>query len=254
MRPPEDFRPCSREAYGQFGSTSDQPPVDFEGPAWEHWRQIGLCRAWIRTILDVLVSPGQTFANARREGNLLSATMFYILTVWIAAALTLLSTLSVKAVLGDPSPTGAQSLWGWQEFGLGDTLLTQWENESFGESLITGVIGLIVLPVSAPIGLAIHTAIVHLFLMLLGGAKAPFETTFRALAYASGAVTVIGLVPCCGGLFALLALVVHCSVALMQMHLTDAWRAVMAVLLSLLLIFTCSCGLLAILGGFAHAY
>jgi hypothetical protein len=48
--------------------------------------------------------------------------------------------------------------------------------------------------------LFIGSAIVHLCLMIVGGANQSFETTFRVLAFSQGSTGPLQMIPICGGL------------------------------------------------------
>jgi hypothetical protein len=76
---------------------------------------------------------------------------------------------------------------------------------------------------------------VHLFLMLTGASRHGFEATFRALAYTSGATSVLQFVPLCGGYLYPVAHLVYGVIALKEVHRTDLWRVVVSMLLMLLL-------------------
>ena len=64
---------------------------------------------------------------------------------------------------------------------------------------------IICIPVLILIGAFIGAAIVHVCLMIVGGAKQPFETTLRTLCYANGSTHLLNIVPICGGMIALVA-------------------------------------------------
>ena len=59
---------------------------------------------------------------------------------------------------------------------------------------------IILLPLFIVIGLFIGSAIVHLCLMIVGGANQSFETTFRVLAFSHGSAGPLQIIPLCGGL------------------------------------------------------
>ena len=103
-----------------------------------------------------------------------------------------------------------------------------------------GSIGLIVLvPLAIVIVLFIGAAIVHLCLMIVGGANQPFETTFRVLAFTQGSTGVLQLIPVCGGVIAAVwGIVVNC-IGLARAHETDTGRALLAIFLPLIV----CCGL-----------
>src|SRR5207253_10132063 len=84
------------------------------------------------------------------------------------------------------------------------------------------------------IGLFIGSEIVHVCLMIVGGANQSFETTFRVIAVAQGSTGPLQMIPVCGGLIAgVWALVCNC-IGLARAHETDTGRAVLAVFLPLI--------------------
>ena len=92
----------------------------------------------------------------------------------------------------------------------------------------------ILLPVLIVICLFIGSAVVHLCLMIVGGANQSFETTFRVLAFSQGSTGPLQIIPICGGLIAgVWALVCNC-IGLARAHETDTGRAVLAVFLPLI--------------------
>jgi hypothetical protein len=115
-----------------------------------------------------------------------------------------------------------------------------------------GSIALVVLlPVFIVIGLFIGSAIVHLCLMIVGGAYKSFETTFRVVAFSQGSTGPLQIIPVCGGLIAgVWALVVNC-IGLARAHETSTGRAVLAVLLPLVVCCGAAILLLIMFGGIA---
>lgn len=93
---------------------------------------------------------------------------------------------------------------------------------------------IILLPVFLVIGLFIGSGIVHICLMIVGGANKSFEATFRVIAFSQGSTGPLQMVPVCGGLIACIwALVVNC-IGISRAHETTTGRAVLAVLLPLI--------------------
>jgi hypothetical protein len=77
----------------------------------------------------------------------------------------------------------------------------------------------------------VNGGIVHLCLMLVKGARYPFETTFRAWCYAQGSAMLLLIVPGCGwGVAGIWAIVATC-IAMARAHEINTGRAVAAVLL-----------------------
>ena len=70
--------------------------------------------------------------------------------------------------------------------------------------------------------------------MIIGGAKQPFETTFRVVCFGGGSVSPLLVIPFCGGLVVLVWKIVVYSIGLARAHETATGRAVLAVLLPLI--------------------
>jgi hypothetical protein len=115
------------------------------------------------------------------------------------------------------------------------------------------VVLIILVPIMVALALFIGTAIVHVCLMIVGGANKTFETTFRVLAFTHGSTGPLQMIPFCGGLIAgIWALVVNC-IGLARAHETTTARAVLAVLLPL--VVCCGgCILLALMFGAMGAW
>ncbi|HEY8548853.1 MAG TPA: YIP1 family protein [Vicinamibacterales bacterium] len=180
------------------------PPWEGTGPAVQRF---------IDTAKGVLLDPTTTFRNLRREGGLGGPVTYYLIG-------TLLSVV-------------AQSVW--QLAGLGSGFEQYGYGGGFLSSLILGAVAVLA-------GLFIGSGIVHLFLMLLGGARFPFEATLRTLAYAHGSAAPIGIVPFCGGFVAMIWGIIAAIIGLAQVHETSTGKAAGAVLIP----FVLCCALLAI--------
>jgi hypothetical protein len=129
------------------------------GPAWEQRQTLGMWKAIARTCKDVLFAPTATFATMKREGGLRSPFIF---------------TLIVGSITG----IVAQLASGVPE------LITSGGKANAGE--IIG--GIIAIPFILAIAAFINPAITHVMLVFLKATNRPFETTFRALNYASGGI------------------------------------------------------------------
>src|SRR5204863_879753 len=90
------------------------------------------------------------------------------------------------------------------------------------------------IPLFVVIVLFVGSAVVHVCLMIVGGANKSFETTFRVLAFMHGSTGPLQMIPVCGGLIAgVWALIVNC-IGLARAHETTTGRAVLAVFLPLI--------------------
>jgi hypothetical protein len=86
----------------------------------------------------------------------------------------------------------------------------------------------------------LSSALTHLALMILGGAKKSFEATFRVTCYAGGSTAVLQLLPVCGALAAWIWNIFLMVTGLSEVHGISKGRALAAVLLPTLV----CCGLM----------
>jgi hypothetical protein len=96
-------------------------------------------------------------------------------------------------------------------------------------------VGLIVLaPIFVIIGVFVGAAILHLMLMIVGGANNGFETTVRVVCYAQTA-QLAGIIPFCGGLISMVWAIILYVFGLTAAHRTSQGKAVLAVVLPVVL-------------------
>jgi len=96
-------------------------------------------------------------------------------------------------------------------------------------------LGLIILaPIFVIIGVFIGAAILHLMLMIVGGAYNGFEATVRVVCYAQTA-QLAGIIPFCGGLISMVWAIILYVFGLATAHRTTQGKAVLAVLLPVVL-------------------
>jgi hypothetical protein len=216
----------------QIGATStSETAAPRGGLPWEHRHERGFANAFIETLAMVLTKPDQAFRTMKTEGGLAEPLIYALIGGCVGGIVSLLLSL------------------GLQSMGL---FAGQRDTFAALAGIGVGSIALIVLvPVFIVIGLFIGAAIVHLCLMIVGGANKSFETTFRVLAFSQGSTGPLQIIPVCGGLIAgVWALVVNC-IGLARAHETTTGRAVLAVLLPL--IVCCGAGILLLImfGGIA---
>jgi hypothetical protein len=200
------------------------------GLPWDERHTKGLFSAFIETLQKVLSGPSEAFTAMRREGGLGEPLLYAVIGGSFGLVFYFIYQLAFQSLgmfANRPNPLA-------HLVGAG----------------IGGMIAIIFVPVLVVIGVFINAAILHVCLMIVGGAKQPFETTFRVICFASGSVFPLMVVPLCGGLVAgIWDLVLRC-IGLARAHETDTGRAVLAVLLP---VIVCCCGgLLCVmmLGGF----
>jgi hypothetical protein len=193
------------ESHG-FGS-GDRPATR-TGPPWE--QDGALLNRYIDTAKGALLDPQTFFSNMRRQGGLGAPLTYAIL----GGAVGLAIGFAIQSLM----PFGA---FGPLPRDLGDT------------TAAAGglVFGLILIPVCAIVGLFIGAGIIHLILMLLGGARFGFETTFRVLAYTNGSTGPLAIVPICGGLVGAVWGLILAIIGLSRAHEISTGKAAAAVLL-----------------------
>jgi hypothetical protein len=207
----------------QIGATSTSETVAARsGLPWEHRQERGFANAFIETLAMVLTKPDLAFRTMKTEGGLAEPLVYALIGGCVGGIVSLLLSL------------------GLQSMGI-----FAGQRDTFAALAGVGVgsIALIILvPVLFVIGLFIGAAIVHLCLMIVGGANKSFETTFRVLAFSHGSTGPLQIIPVCGGLLAgVWALIVNC-IGLARAHETSTGRATLAVLLPV--IVCCGGGLL----------
>jgi hypothetical protein len=184
------------------------------GLPWDERQARGFFNAFVETLVRVLTKPDGAFRAMKIEGGLVEPLIYALIGGWLGGVVAFLFSLGFKSM------------------GL-------FANRDNAFGMLTGMgIGsiafIILLPVMIVIGLFIGAAIVHLCLMIVGGANKTFEATFRVLAFSQGSTGPLQMIPVCGGLIAgVWGLVVTC-IGLARAHETGTERAVFAVFLPLL--------------------
>jgi hypothetical protein len=194
-----------------FGTTA----APRAGLPWDDRQQKGFFSAFIETLQMVLTRPAEAFTAMRREGGFGEPLIYAVIGASVGAIVQFLFSLALHSVGIVANQRNAFA--GMAGMGIGS-------------------IGFIILfPLVLIIGLFICAGIIHLFLMLVGGAKQPFETTFRVLAFSQGSTGVLQMIPICGGLIAAVwGLIVNC-IGLARAHETDTGRVVLAVILAVII-------------------
>jgi hypothetical protein len=112
------------------------------------------------------------------------------------------------------------------------------------------VVTIVLSPLFVVIGLFIWSGIYHLMLLLLGDASRGFGITFRVVCYAS-TTQLFNIVPFCGGLIAGIWNMVLSMMGATIAHRTDAWRAILAYFLPVIICCCIPLVILFMMGGFA---
>src|SRR4051794_4084055 len=193
------------------------------GLPWEHRQERGFFNAFIQTLSMVLTRPTEAFSIMKRDGGFGEPLIYALIGGCVGGIMAFLFSLGFQS-LGLFTDRHNNSLAAMAGIGIGSTRM------------------IILLPLFIVIGLFIGSAIVHLCLMIVGGANQSFETTFRVLAFSHGSAGPLQIVPLCGGLISGVWAVVCNCIGLARAHETDTGRAVLAIFLPL--IVCCGGGLL----------
>jgi hypothetical protein len=174
------------------------------------------------TMHVVLSSPTEAFRLMRRRGGIVNPMAFFIIggilgQIPSAVYATVIEAIVYASLGVDPFPV--------------ETLLM-----SGALRLIGGIIGVFF---GGAIGMFIFAAIYHVCLVLVGGASAGYEATYRALCFSWGSIAVLNAIPIVGpliGMFYILIVMIH---AFTHTHEIDGGKAALAVFLPL--IVGCCC-------------
>ena len=215
----------------QAGTAStSEPAAAHSGLPWEHRQERGFFSAFIETLVMVLTKPSMAFSIMRTEGGLGEPLLYAIIGGGLGVIVWFIFSLVLNS-LGFLNP---------RQTGFGPML-------GMSVSFVVLVWRLIAVAI-APF---IFSGLVYLSLILVGGANKTFETTFRVISFSQGSTAPLQLVPCCGGLVALVWFLVANCIGVARTHGIDTGRATLAVLLPV--IVCCGGGilLLFVFGGFA---
>ena len=152
------------------------------GLPWEHREERGLFNAFIETLQMVLTKPDEAFRAMKTEGGLVEPLIYALIGGCAGGIVSFLFSI------------------GFQSMGL---FARQKDAMAMMAGMGIGSIAFIILlPIMIVIGMFIGTAIVHVCLMIVGGANKSFEATFRVLAFTQGSTGPLQMIPVCGGLIA----------------------------------------------------
>jgi hypothetical protein len=195
-----------------------------DGLPWERRDQLGFFPAFFETLKLVLLNPTVAFASMRKEGGLADPLIYALIGGSIGGIVGLIWQVLFSSIgsMGERNPVVAM-------IGTG----------------VGVVLWIILVPLFVVLFLFIGAGILHLCLMLVGGANRSFETTFRVVSYSVGSTNPIGIIPVCGGIVAFVWNIILECIGLAKAHDTTTGKAVLAVLLPVIV----CCGALFVCWG-----
>lgn len=186
------------------------------GLPWEQRHALGFVSAFTQTVAMVLTRPAEAFTVMRTEGGLADPLLFGVIGGSIGAIVWILVSAAIHSL-------------GWAAALSQQSSLQNLMGASVSGMML--IVRVILTPILITLGLFIWAGLVHLVLMMAGGANKTFEASFRALSFAYGATALFAIVPCCGGLIALIWGLIADCIGISRSHETDIGRAIIAVLL-----------------------
>jgi hypothetical protein len=199
-----------------------------EGTPWERRASIGFASGLIETTQQVLTAPAAFFRAMPVTGGIGSPLLYALILGYAGIVVTAIYEFVMTTVIGT-------SLGSFGDLGA--------DGEAFARMLpaLQGGIGLGVKlflgPVFLVAALFVVAGIMHLGLLLFGGAARGFEATFRVMCY-SEATAVFQVIPICGQLIGSVYMLVLLTIGLAEAHGTTRVKALLAVLLP---VFICCC-------------
>lgn len=208
-------------------ATTAAAVVPRSGLPWDNRQTRGFFQAFFETMVMVLTKPVDAFTAMRREGGFTEPLLYGLVGGCFGYIVYLLFVLLMPSVamFGGDRHNALAGFIG-MGFGLFFTI--------------------ILIPLFLVVGLFIGSAILHLCLMLVGGAKQSYETTFRVMCFSLGSTYPLVIIPFCGSIIAAVWGIIAECIGLARAHETDTGRAVLAVFLPLIVCcgFAFICGLM----------
>lgn len=206
-----------------------EPPQGGLGIPWENEQN---ARTMFETVKAVMLEPDKTFAGA---STTVAFTPSFVYAMILATAGGLIASAWQFATISQ----GMQFL---------DKIPEEYRGvlEAFTQP---SVATFILVPIQVVAGIFIGAGILHVCLLIVGGANGRFEDSIRAVAFAQGSVAVLQIIPFMGaGIAAIWGLVIEIY-AVKALHKTTGTKAALGVLLPIgVLLLCCCCGVIAAAG------
>lgn len=120
----------------------------------------------------------------------------------------------------------------------------------FGMTIGWSLVMVVLAPLFIIIGVFIAAAILHLMLLIVGGADSGFEATVRVVCYVYTA-QLAGMVPFCGGILTLVWTIVLYVIGFSTAHRTTQGKALVAIILPIVLCCVFAVMIVVLAGGVA---
>jgi len=202
-----------------FGYSAPVPYGPRSGLPWESQGQS--IQSWWQTMTLVLGSPSQAFAQMRQTGGLGGPILYNFWGLGAPMALVCLLVIPIVLLVMFTVPNNAD---GFPKVAMA---------VGMGVGFLLAAAFYVLLLVT--VGAIIWSAVIHVCLLMAGGAKQGFETTFRVVSFTQGSITplgiILGCIPYIGGLIHIVWITVVTIIGISKAHEIPTGKAAFAVLL-----------------------
>jgi len=205
------------------------------GIPWDERDRAGFFAALVDTTRQVLAMPGSFFRAMPVTGGLGSPLLYAVVIGWVGLVASAFYQAIFRSVVGSSFGAFADR----PEVAAALAWVESWAG--FLAQVVFGGIFVV-------IGLFVAAGILHLMLLVLGGARRDFEATFRVVSFAQ-ATSILFLLPFCGQLVGGVWCLVLYVLGLAEVHQIGHGKALAAVLLPLVLLCCCCAALGAVFAG-----
>jgi hypothetical protein len=182
---------------------------------WEERERTGFFSGLFQTVTEVLFRPSAFFHKMEVRGGYTDPILFAMIVGMIGLTASYVWQIMLKSTLQTMLP-GMQASSAYPALQASDTIVLAF-----------------FIPFFLIAGLFISAGFLHLFLLMVKGAKAGFEATFRVVAYA-GSANVLLLIPFCGNIVSGIWIIVLLIVGFKEAHEISGGKATAAVLFPLI--------------------
>jgi hypothetical protein len=188
--------------------------------------------ALVDTTQQVLLHPREFFTQMPVSGGVGSPLLYAVILGYLGLVATTLYGLVFNSLIG-PS---------LHRFGPRTADLERLQ--ALFEGWVGAVAQLVTGPLWIVVGAFVGAGILHVILLVLGGATRDFEATFRVVCYGH-ALNILAVLPFCGTFLAVGWWIVTATIGISVVHRTSTLTALCAVLLP---VFVCCCCCLGVFG------
>jgi phage FluMu protein Com len=208
------------------------------GLPWEAKKQS--FGSWWETMTLIIGSPSRAFSMMRQQGGLGGPLIYTIIGSGIPVLVVMLFAIPIGLIIAVIAAQEGGAQGGGAVLGVGAVVLVA--------VLVGAAAGIVIL---TQILMFIMAGIYHLCLMMVGGARQPYETTFRVACYAQGAMAPLGflrgLIPYLGGFIHMIWMIVLLIIGIARAHEIPTGKAALAVLLPFGVCFVLWVGFIALM-------